>query len=153
MITRYSGYERIKQCSGYYNLVGIKSSAHVSEHFKIHELKSKGYDDVGRRSMYIHPVLIMLLEEIRNYFNQPVVIHSAYRSKLHNRLVGGAEMENGKGGSYHLYGMAADFHIKNVNLDTIFKYLDQKLRVGGIGRYDTFLHVDVGEERRWDNRT
>jgi len=47
-----------------------------------------------------------LMERIRAHFNKPVVVHCWYRSPAHNKKVGG------KPHSYHLRGLATDFHVQ-----------------------------------------
>ena len=75
---------------------------------------------------------------------------NAYRCKEHNLAVGGSVK------SQHLVGKAADIqspgaepseiaNITEVLMDT------KKLKAGGIGRYNTFTHIDIrGSLARWD---
>lgn len=48
----------------------------------------------------------VLMEKIRRLYGKPVIVHSWYRNKQHNERVGGAKE------SYHLKGLATDFHIQ-----------------------------------------
>ena len=86
--------------------------------------------------------------------NAPVKINSAYRCPKHNAKVGGAEK------SQHLTGLAADIVCDTVPprmLANIVEELmkDGRIPNGGIGRYDSFTHVDIRSNgpARWDNRS
>lgn len=54
-----------------------------------------------------------ILQPIRDNFDSPIIITSGYRCPQLNKKVGGSN------NSQHLYGEAADFHVKGVdNLET-----------------------------------
>lgn len=74
--------------------------------------------------------------------NRPIRVLSAYRSPAHNRAIGGARH------SQHVEGRALDlkppsgmtvaaFHAR------IRAMAETDLRIGGVGRYRTFVHVDI----------
>lgn len=90
--------------------------------------------------------LVQLLEKIRNHFGKPVTISSGVRCTTHNKNVGGAS------GSQHLKGTAADIKVKGVAPEKVAAYAETLLSgTGGIGRYSTFTHVDVRENKsRWN---
>lgn len=91
--------------------------------------------------------LLVLLQNIRDYFRKPVVITSAIRCKQHNENVGGVA------GSQHLYGKAADIKVIGVSASDVYFYADKINPNGGVGRYNTFTHVDArGEHKRFDYR-
>lgn len=72
--------------------------------------------------------------------------NSAYRSEDHNRAVGGAK------NSFHLKGEAFDVPIK-IGMDReSIHYHAKKAGFTGIGDYNTFVHIDTGPKRYWDNR-
>ena len=104
----------------------------ITNNFAIREFASKD----GSDTILIDVKLAELLQNIREHFGKPVIINSAYRSKEHNKKVGGAS------NSYHLYGQAADIQIKGVSPREIAKYAES-LGVKGIGLYGTFVHVDT----------
>ena len=81
--------------------------------------------------------LIRLLENIRNYFNQPVHITSACRCERHNEFVGGSR------NSQHKRGRAADIIVKGIEPDDVANFADTLMKSGGIGRYSAFTHVDT----------
>ncbi|EML7933745.1 D-Ala-D-Ala carboxypeptidase family metallohydrolase [Providencia rettgeri] len=113
----------------------------LSQYFKREEFACKD----GCGACNIEPELIGVLEDIRQYFGRPVIIVSGYRCESHNRNVGGAS------NSQHLLGAASDFNIKNVSLKAIADYLELKYpNKYGIGRYKTFIHIDVRNYKaRW----
>lgn len=68
----------------------------------------------------------------------------------YNHEAGGAE------DSQHLYGRAADIVVEGIHHDAVADLAERlvQFRLGGIGRYDTFTHVDVRQgPARWDYRT
>lgn len=113
----------------------------LSENFKVREF---GCSD-GSDPIFIAPELVEVLQRIRNHFGRPVNIHSGYRTARKNDAVGGAEY------SQHLYGMAADISLYGVKPEEVAAYAEKLLPdSGGIGIYDSFVHVDVREKRsRW----
>ena len=89
------------------------------------------------------PRLISTLQRIRDYTGQPVTINSGYRCPTHNRNVGGAT------NSQHLLGAAADFTVRGMSPSEVYAKLDP-LWDGGLGRYNTFTHIDTRPTRtRW----
>jgi uncharacterized protein YcbK (DUF882 family) len=90
--------------------------------------------------------LVALLEKIREHFGVPVTITSGVRCKTHNTNCGGATS------SQHLKGTAADIKVKGVAPEKVAAYAETLLPgTGGIGRYETFTHVDVRKNKsRWN---
>jgi len=117
----------------------------LSENFSRAEFRCKcgQCDQVGPA-----PDLIIALQEMRDHFGQPVTIHSGHRCKAYNRRIGGATF------SRHIKGDAADFTVSGVSNNDVQDYLLGKYRGRyGIGRYNTFTHLDVRPyQARWDQR-
>ena len=71
-------------------------------------------------------------------------INSGYRCKKKNKLV------KGKPDSEHLKGSAADLscgnHAKLVQVCQSFWHMG---KIGGLGKYATFCHIDLGRHRTW----
>mgnify|MGYP003650361957 CR=1 FL=1 len=92
------------------------------------------------------------LQKLRDELGRPIRINSAYRSPEYNQKVGGAK------NSQHLYGKAADIVVKNMNPDEVadaieFLIEEGKLNIKGLGRYNSFTHVDIRDNKaRWDYR-
>lgn len=113
----------------------------VSTNFRVREFAcSDGSDPV-----FISPKLVTILQKIRTHFGRAVTITSAYRTSKHNAAVGGTTY------SQHLYGMAADIKVKGIAPEKVAAYAEKLLpNTGGIGVYDTFVHVDVRSTKaRW----
>jgi zinc D-Ala-D-Ala carboxypeptidase len=70
-------------------------------------------------------------------------INSAYRSALHNARVGGAPL------SQHRLGRAFDLkcagEAQNILIDAA-----REIGFNGFGKYRTFVHIDTGPTRRWN---
>jgi len=108
------------------------------KHFTAKEMACKD----GSEELLCSPLLLELLEEIRDHFKKPVIINSGYRTPSWNAKVGGA------GNSYHCKGMAADIHIKGISTDLIAKYASELMEdYGGVIRYGNFVHIDVRTEK------
>jgi len=96
--------------------------------------------------------LMQNLQVLRDYFGVPIRINSAYRTEKHNAKVGGGKQ------SQHLYGRAADIVVRGVSPLEVYKtieklILEKKMKQGGLGLYDSFVHYDVrGVKARWDFR-
>lgn len=119
----------------------------MSKHFKKEEFACQcgcGFD-------YVDPRLESGLELLRDILRKPIIINSGCRCKKHNAEVGGEP------NSQHLLGKAADIRIVGILPQRIFQAaaLVPEFQQGGIGIYDTWLHVDVrtdGRPHRWDKR-
>ena len=114
------------------------------QHFKRTEFKCK-CGKCGGFPVEPDEKLVELLENIRNHFGAAVTITSGVRCKTHNANVGGATS------SQHLKGTAADIKVKGVDPEKVAEYAETLLKTGGIGRYDTFTHLDVRKTKsRWN---
>jgi hypothetical protein len=93
--------------------------------------------------------LTKLLQAIRNEFGAPVRISSCYRSPAYNTCIDGAER------SQHMQFTAADITIADGKsplswYKKILKMRNNGVFIGGVGRYNTFVHVDVrGQNATW----
>lgn len=114
----------------------------LSANFKVKEFACEDKSD----PIFVAPKLVTVLQKIRTHFGKSVKINSGYRTASHNKKVGGAAY------SQHLYGMAADIKVTGVAPKEVAAYAETLLKnTGGIGIYDTFVHVDVREiKSRWN---
>jgi uncharacterized protein YcbK (DUF882 family) len=94
----------------------------------------------------IPEMLLSILEDCRRYFGSvPTTINSGYRCKTHNDNVGSNDA------SQHRLATAADIVLKGVSPSLVHSYLlDMYPSDYGIGRYDSFTHIDVRPTKaRW----
>jgi hypothetical protein len=84
-------------------------------------------------------------DEARHRIGRPLRINSAYRSPAYNRAISGASK------SIHVLGGALDLSGSPATLHKILTQMRREgLFRGGIGRYKTFVHVDVrGKNADW----
>lgn len=93
-----------------------------------------------------------LLVALRARLGEPIRITNAYRNSAYNRAVGGEPH------SFHMTFQACDIQSSVVSPAKIHATLEAMAAegafTGGLGRYDSFIHVDTrGTRARWDNRT
>lgn len=119
----------------------------MSKYFQAKEFESRD-GSVSPYPLVVQEQLYTLLDLIREEFGKPIIVNSGYRSPAHNMKVGGVP------NSYHVLGMAADIRPKNLNDLPRLQHLADSINFnGGVGFYDTFVHVDVRPMRaRWDMR-
>lgn len=117
----------------------------ISKHFGIGEFACKDKSD----EILIDEKLVDLLEQCREYFDAPVHILSGYRTPSYNSKLKGASPV-----SQHLYGRAADIWVEGRSHDEVWEWANAHNLKGGVGRYDTFTHIDVRVTgpKRWDER-
>ena len=115
----------------------------LSKHFNRSEFECR----CGCGADTVDAELITVLEDIREHFNMPVHSSSGIRCKKYNatKKVGGGT------NSQHLKGKAADITIDNISPLGVLNYLASKYPDKyGIGRYQSFTHIDVRADRaRW----
>lgn len=117
-------------------------------HFRKEEFKCK----CGGRYCNGYPVrvnenLLVLLEKIRKEGgNKSININSGIRCKTHNKNVGGSYK------SQHMTGQAVDMKC-SIGVTKLWS-ISNKINInGGIGRYNTHVHIDTrGYRSRWDYR-
>jgi uncharacterized protein YcbK (DUF882 family) len=55
--------------------------------------------------------LFTIMDEVRELFGTPVIVHVSYRPQIYNAQVNGSKR------SSHMEGKAVDFHVKGLNCD------------------------------------
>lgn len=89
------------------------------------------------------------LEVLRKHIGQPIRVTSGFRSREHNKKIGGAT------NSFHVLGMAADIQVSKMTPEQLAKTIELliaegKMKEGGLGIYRTWVHYDVrGTKARW----
>ena len=112
----------------------------LSTNFKVKEFACKD----GSDTVLVAPRLIMILQTIRSFYKDGVIIDSGYRTPQYNAKVGGVTE------SQHTYGTASDIHIDGHTPEEIAKYARSLMPDwGGIGIYHKqgFVHIDVREKK------
>lgn len=117
----------------------------LSSHFKLHEFQCSDGSDV----VFVSPALVDILENIRVHFGAAVTITSAYRTEAFNARTDGSSKK-----SKHCEGLAADIQVTGHTPREVYDYACRLLGDhGGVGIYDTFVHVDVRSKKsRFDYR-
>lgn len=88
-----------------------------------------GYDTVDF-------ALITTLQNLRDFFEQPVIVKSGSRCLKHNKYVGGSPK------SQHLEGKAADIVVENIPAKVVQEWCIDN-GVPGVGQYEDRTHIDV----------
>jgi uncharacterized protein YcbK (DUF882 family) len=94
------------------------------------------------------------VQRIRDIIDEPVMVNSGCRCVKHNKAIGGEP------DSKHMRCMAADIRAKTVSAVSLYDIIMSAYQegflpeLGGIGKYNTFVHVDVdfgleGKLRKW----
>ena len=113
----------------------------LSQNFSREEFACK----CGCKFAVVDTVLLRVLEGIREEFDEPVHITSGCRCAVHNEAIGGSEK------SWHMLGMASDFMVKDITPKQVYDFLKDWYS-GGLGIYSSWIHIDIGNKRRWDKR-
>jgi|TARA_R100001530_G_C4305089_1_gene151508 uncharacterized protein YcbK (DUF882 family) len=125
----------------------------VTDHFKLSELWSPdNYEILLDPLFWAH---MELLEELRQMFGGALRVNSGHRSVAHNTKVGGAEHSMHLRIATDLAPLGYEDRV-GVGIDKLYEYA-KDLGFAGVGRYNTFLHVDrrdlIGRSpAEWDSR-
>lgn len=117
------------------------------DYFKYEDFDSP---DVRGSGLITHVDLIKMLDKARSIYGKPIYVTSGYRTKLHNKEVGGVS------NSSHLKGLAADIsdnqHGVKIHSNNRFLMLQALLSVGfnRIGVGSGFIHVDIDKSKPSD---
>jgi len=88
----------------------------------------------------INPLLLALMDDIREKAGVPIIVTSGCRCEYWNRHEGGEE------NSQHLYGNACDFTCEEISMEQLAQWAEE-LQADGVGRYSTWIHADCREGR------
>jgi zinc D-Ala-D-Ala carboxypeptidase len=97
----------------------------ITPNFSFFEMSRTSYRDLIRENRLksqekldnLKSLCSKLLEPIRKNFKSPMIIHSAFRCRKLNDRVGGSE------NSQHLFGEAADFHVRSARIGDVFLWI------------------------------
>ncbi len=92
------------------------------------------------------------LQVLRDYLDTSIIINIAYRPVWYEKKQGRS------GNSQHCLALAADIKAKGVKPHKVHAAIEHlilngEMEQGGLGKYDTFTHYDIGKnniKRRWD---
>lgn len=139
-------------------------SKKLSPHFADYELQCKCKRHRGNPLCNVSPRLLMLAERVRDVLKTPMIVTSCCRCPAHN-----ADPDvKGSPTSKHITtdkqpSRAMDFKAKGMTPSLAFDTIIREWacgglgELGGIGLYDTWLHIDTakaedGHLRVWDER-
>lgn len=143
----------VLQLSGAFYFGNTVDQSKISNHFSWHEAlylptwsreatEADGLNAIIRANLV---VLFSKMDQIRDHFNKPIIVHVAYRSEAYNKLIGGAPS------SVHMQGMACDFNIEGLDCDAVRQdILDNKLLETLGMRMEhldgsNWVHLDIGQ--------
>ena len=118
------------------------SNVQLSKNFKVREFACKD----GSNVVLVDPLLVWILQSVRDHFGKPVNITSGYRTVSYNAKIDGSASD-----SLHTYGMAADIVVTGVKASEVQAYLETIMPgTGGIGKASHYTHVDTrATKARW----
>jgi uncharacterized protein YcbK (DUF882 family) len=76
--------------------------------------------------------------------DRPIVVTSGYRTPATNAATEGAARN-----SQHLFARAVDIVVDGVSMERLFDACWSRKLAGGVGYYDTHVHLDSGARRWW----
>lgn len=94
--------------------------------------------------------LLEVLQVLRDNVQAPITINSACRCQEHNKKIGGAK------NSLHTKARAADIVVKDMGPNIVAEHVERIFKgmniTGGVGRYETFTHIDTRTNgpARWE---
>lgn len=137
---RHTG-ESLKKCTiwagGEYDPQALKEINHLFRDHRTHTVH-----EIDRN-------LLVMLHKIQKQLEtvEPFHLISGYRSPKTNTLLNARSSGVAKR-SLHMSGKAADIYVPGRTLRQV-QASAKALRVGGVGRYSDFVHVDTGRIRYW----
>lgn len=117
-------------------------SRRLASNFQVREFACQD----GSDPVFIHPLLPLICQAVRNYFGYPFSPSSAYRTVAHNA----SESVGGAAGSNHIYGRAVDIPVSgDVTPQEVYDFLDRLLgNWGELGLYSWGVHVGVSDTKK-----
>lgn len=117
--------------------------AQVLPNFKLREFLTK---NKANTYTITNIDLLLMLNSIRKFWGSGIGISSTYRSPSYNRSINGATS------SQHILGNALDIYPTNGKIKEFQNEVNKLNIFGGVGFYNTFMHIDSGNKRFWDER-
>jgi len=130
--------------------ISAEQDEQLTKNFRLKEFHSKDGSDMPIEVYHNIKILANELQKLRDFWNTPIKINSAYRSPQHNANTPGAATN-----SFHMKGMAADITANGLTPSEV-RYSVESLikegfvKFGGIGKYNNFTHLDIRNKKaRW----
>lgn len=100
----------------------------------------------------VHPIDTGVLDLLcgindRLGVDRQIEIISAYRSPEYNDILR-TQSRNVARNSFHLQGLAIDFTVSGAGQKSLAR-IAKSFFAGGVGKYEEFVHIDVGPVRYW----
>jgi uncharacterized protein YcbK (DUF882 family) len=91
---------------------------------------------------------LRIVDKLRAHFGRPIVLLSSYRSPAYNKAISGASR------SFHCDFIALDIAVAGKSpkqvIDVLRAWRKEGRFTGGLGLYDTFVHIDTrGYNANW----
>ena len=119
----------------------------LSKNFSRWEFACRGKNCCGN-SAPVDPLLVNSLQKLRDMVGRPIDVSCGFRCKIHNAEIPGSEPN-----SQHTLAKAADISVVGLTGEQFAAIAMQvdAFEKGGIGTYDTWIHVDVRSDgsARW----
>lgn len=123
----------------------------LTKNFSLEEFNCKDGSTIPDELLSNVQELAEQLQILRDFIDKPITINSGYRSPSHNKRI------KGKSRSQHLLAKAADIKVSGISPREIHGIIselikDGRMKEGGLGKYTTFTHYDIGfngRKRRW----
>ena len=139
----------IRNKAGYSFIVNMDKNTRLYPHFRLFEL-ANNEGDTNIPQMLLTPEsdeFMLLVEQLRCWWDKPMNCNSNYRQRAYNKRVGGSS------NSLHLEALAFDWPVILTYAQRIAVYnqwMDITRRagkIGGINFYPWGLHIDANEDK------
>lgn len=134
----------------YFDTLGIKhfNAEEFTEYFHVHRRGVTNSEPPREMWGNIVPT-IRIVDALRAHWGKSIVLLSSYRSPAYNRAIGDAAPK-----SFHMQFKALDIAVSGKTprqvFDQLSKWRDEGRFKGGLGLYNTFVHVDTrGTNATW----
>lgn len=120
-----------------------------SKHFAVSELACHDGTPVPQQYYSNAKEICERVEKLRTLVGTAVTVNSGYRTPDYNKKIGG-ELH-----SFHLTASALDIRVIGWEPKLLAELWEGLIRLGlipdgGLGVYESFVHVDLGPPRRWN---
>ena len=122
----------------------------LSKNFSLSEFDCNDGSVTPKEVIVNLQLLAEQLQVLRDFVGKPITINSGYRSPSYNKKIKGALK------SKHVLGQAADIRIDGISAREVHGIVselikDGRMKIGGLGKYANFTHVDIRETKaRWN---